>query len=277
MRWLLVRVAVLCLVATACRLGLDEDFPESAAPFVPPPQYRTWWEVVESCSGRSAPFEAVSWFKVPVGELLVRDKTAAGAWFVFRNRIAIANAWTTIGSLVRHEMLHAILETGGHPEGYFRGRCGDVVACSDDCQPPSRLDDAVALSPHVFEAEAALYPARPSLTAYGGRMTVVVTMRNPTDRNAYFEFGWQQDTRCAVGYMISSVADPRRSDIECSWFEASNDGRTWFRPGETRRMVFEVDLRAPTYGGRAFAAEPVTLSAIVVDNLRGTTALSLLP
>ena len=89
-------------------------------PFVPPPQYRVWWEVVEACSGRRAPFDAVAWFKVPVGELVVRGETAAGAWFVFGNRIAIVDAWLNGDPLVRHEMLHAILETGDHPKEYFQ-------------------------------------------------------------------------------------------------------------------------------------------------------------
>jgi len=255
-------------------LGLDTDFPESATPLIPPPKYRVWWELVESCSGKQVPFESIAWFTVPVGELVVRGETAAGAWFVFGNRIAIVNTWSDIGPVVRHEMLHAILGKGEHPSEYFRDKCGDEIDNAGIWQLPSTLDDAVPLSPYALEADAVLFPARPSLTAYNGRVTIVVRVRNPSDMNAYLEPGWNWDAHCSFGFMLSSVSEPQRMKWDCAGLQASEDGRTYFRPGETRRMVFEV---LPTYGGRPFPAEQVTLTAIVADNLRRTTTLVLLP
>ena len=74
--------------------------------------------------------------------------------------------------------------------------------------------------------------------------------------------------------MLASVVDPQRMKLECSYLEPSEDGRTYFRPGETRRIVFEV---LPMYGGRLFPAEAIALTAIVADNLRRTTTVRLLP
>ena len=274
MRLLPVCALGLCLLTSGCRLWLDEDFPESARPFVPPPKYRVWWELVESCSGRQVPFESVAWFKVPVGELVIRGETAAGAWFVFGNRIAMVDSWSDNGPVVRHEMLHAILETGDHPKDYFREKCGDEIAYSLFGPPPPALEDGVAISPYALHADAVLFPARPSLSAYNGRVTIVVRVRNPTNRNAYLDLEWNRHAHCAFGFMLSSATDPQRMKWDCSYLEASEDGRIYFRPGETRRIVFEV---LPTYGGRIFPAEPVNLSAIVADNLRRTTTVRLLP
>ena len=105
------------------------------------------------------------------------------------------------------------------PGSSFGERAATEVACSYDCQPPSALHDAVPLSLYSLEADAVLYPARPSLSAFEGRVTVVVRVRNPTPMNAYIPPGAFSETQCAFGFMLSSVADPRRTDLDCYYLE----------------------------------------------------------
>jgi hypothetical protein len=135
---------IVSLVAVAgCALFDDDsDFPPTARSLEPPALYRPWWSIVEGCSGRARPFYDVTWFQVYFGELSVRGESAAGAWFVEGNRIVLQTGVLPTGAIVRHEMLHAILQTGSHPTEYFRMKCGDEVACGRDCLGEQSLSDA---------------------------------------------------------------------------------------------------------------------------------------
>jgi hypothetical protein len=87
-------LVLVCTLTIGCDGLFEPDFPPFAIKAAPPPQYRVWWEVVESCSGRLAPFSAVNWYRIPVGSgLSIDGKSAAGAWFVSGNRIAIGDGW----------------------------------------------------------------------------------------------------------------------------------------------------------------------------------------
>jgi hypothetical protein len=265
------------LATTACQGLFDPDFPPAAIPISPPPQYRVWWEVVESCSGRRTAFDAVTWFRVPVGHLTVRGESAAGAWFVSGNRIALADGWKDDGSLVRHEILHAILRTGSHPREYFQGSCADEVVCGRDCQDPRALTGALQLSVDVLEVDAVLYPLATSLGQHEGRATVVVRVRNPTNANAFLPAQRFGEASCAVGFLIASESEPGWAELGCGYLGYNeSDARIYFRPGESRRLLFEVDLRGPTYGGPLHAGA-ITVGAIFADNFRKTTYATIRP
>jgi hypothetical protein len=136
--------------------------------------------VVESCSGHTTDFDAVRWYRVPIGAgLTVDGASAAGAWFADENSIAIGDGWRTNGSLVRHEILHAILRTGSHPEEYFRDACGDEVLCGRDCLNDVVLPHAIPLAVEQLNVDATLFPRLPSLARDGGKAVVVVRVRNP--------------------------------------------------------------------------------------------------
>ena len=269
-------LAVCGLLLNGCRLFADSDFPVSATPIAPPPQYQAWWQVVESCAGKRAPFDAVSWYSVPPGELIVSGETAAGTWFVSGNRIVITAGRLYAGPLVRHEMLHAILHTGGHPQEFFRGKCTDEVICGRDCETPIVLPTARELAVDVLEVDAVLHPSAVSLSQHEGKATVVVRLRNPTSENMFLPPELFGEAQCVVGFMVSAVSDPGEFDIDCgSLAHHPTDGRVYFRPGETRRLLFEVDLRV-TYG-RPLRPGPVTVSAILLDQVRGTSMARVLP
>ena len=266
----------LCLATVACSDVFEPEFPPNAVLVPAPPQYRVWWEVVESCSGYSGDFDAVRWYRVPLGEgLTVKGESAAGAWFATENSIAIGDGWRTVGSLVRHEILHAILQTGSHPEEYFRDACGDEVACGRDCLEDVVLPNAIPLAVEQLNVDATLFPKSPSLERDDGKAAVVVRIRNPYGVNAFVNAHRFAQASCPVGFLLTSVSDPGRSDEDCRYLHYNaDDARVYFRPYEMRQLVFDLDLRS---SGGPFRAEAVTVSAVLMDQRRGAWQVTIAP
>ena len=266
----------LCLATAACRDVFEPEFPPNAALVQPPPEYRVWWEVVESCSGYTRAFDAVRWYRVPIGRgLTVSGETAAGAWFAGKNSIAIGDGWRAVGSLVRHEILHAILQTGSHPDEFFRDACGDEVLCGRDCLKDVALPNAIPLAVEQLNVDATLFPKFPSLARDGGRAVVVVRVRNPFGVNAFVNAQRFTQATCPVGFVLTSVADPGRKDEDCRSLQYdAADARVYFRPYEMRHMLFDLNLR--TSGG-PFRAETLVISAILMDKRRGEWQFTIAP
>jgi hypothetical protein len=108
-----------------------EPLPAGAALLDPAPDsYRTWWQEVEACSGRTGNFDAISWYYVPnVGVFPVgTNPNVDGYWQPYHHSITLAGFKIYDALLVRHEALHAILNTVDHPAEYFVQKCGSIVA-----------------------------------------------------------------------------------------------------------------------------------------------------
>ena len=232
--------------------------------------------MVESCSGHTAAFDAVRWYRVPIGQgLTVDGQSAAGAWFASENSIAIGDGWRAVGSLVRHEILHAILHTGSHPTEYFRDACGDEVACVRDCLDDVALPHAILLAVEQLNVDATLFPKLPSLERDEGNAVVVVRVRNPYGVNAFVDAQRFAQATCPVGFVLTSVSDPRRSDEDCRILHYNaDDTRVYFRPYEMRHLIFDLNLRD---SGGSFHAEAVTVSAILMDQRRGAWPTTIAP
>ena len=87
--------------------------------------WRQLWRDVEACSGVKGSYAAVSWYVVPGGSsFLWQGQEVAGLWTSSGNRIVLAELSVARYDVVRHEMLHAVLEVDGHPAEYFVERCG---------------------------------------------------------------------------------------------------------------------------------------------------------
>jgi hypothetical protein len=87
--------------------------------------YTEWWRKTEECSGRKGEMREVKFFAVdaPTGAIGLNGTVAHGWWVRQGNRIylpanALGEEW-----LVRHEMLHALLQRGSHPNEQFVGAC----------------------------------------------------------------------------------------------------------------------------------------------------------
>ena len=270
-----VGATVICLGGAACGLEVTSDFPPTAVQFAAPQMFRAWWQIVEGCSAKRRPFDAVSWYQVRPGELTIRGATAAGAWFVDGNRIVLTDWALRAGALVRHEMLHALLETGGHPGEFFQGKCGDEVACGRECGAQQRLPDAQPLALEQLETTVALFPAAPSIVGHEGRVTIVVSVRNPASGNGYVTLERLLEGQCSVGFIVESADDPFWRKLACEYLPSADDARVYFRPGERRRVLFEVDLRRPTIG--SLRPGPITVSAILGDNIRQSIVTTVQP
>lgn len=76
----------------------------------------------------------VGWFEV-VGVASFPNKatTLSGLWLPATNSIVFGELSTDSAMIVRHEMLHALLQRGDHPAEYFQRRCLGVVSCHSLC------------------------------------------------------------------------------------------------------------------------------------------------
>jgi hypothetical protein len=95
--------------------------------FDPPAIYREWWQQVESCSGKSGDFETVRWFERTFSDFL--PGTTAGAVSDYATQvIVVAGNRKLEANIIRHEALHLLLKTPGHPAEYFAsGPCANLV------------------------------------------------------------------------------------------------------------------------------------------------------
>lgn len=100
--------------------------------FTPPPIYTMWRIQVEQCSG----LRREGWptfFVAPTIRLELDAKSfAIGLYRRDGQRIIFALGYEAVDWVVRHELLHWLLDVGpgeeSHPEEYFDTRCGRLVA-----------------------------------------------------------------------------------------------------------------------------------------------------
>src|SRR5688500_10886618 len=88
-------------------------------------QYQAWWIKTEECSGLKGDMSQVAFYAVdsPSVAISLGTEVAHGWWMRKGNRVylpanALGEEW-----LVRHEMLHALLQRGSHPADKFVQAC----------------------------------------------------------------------------------------------------------------------------------------------------------
>lgn len=240
------------LAAGAVTLGCGDvvaaPLPPGSEQIAPPPAYRLWWQMVESCSARTAPFERVSWYVIPgAAQLSATQPDVQGEWFPDGNRIVLAGKFQLAGPLVRHEMLHALLgaHASDHPRDEFLGRCGGVVVCEGECLkdagvPTSPPEGTPVVPPDSLDLGAEITPAAPSASAAGGYFALTLTARNPTSH--------------AMLVLLRSSAPLFVRPVTFSYLLAvgslsvQNNVRVMdasevlFAPGETKRQVFDFHV-----------------------------------
>jgi hypothetical protein len=114
------------LVAASCT-GLEPTAPpDGAIPMAVPAEYATWYARTEACAELRGQLEGIEWYVVPDAatfETSIGEKV--GLWERVGNvsRITIAGDYVGNEMVVRHEMLHDLLERTGHPPEYFVARC----------------------------------------------------------------------------------------------------------------------------------------------------------
>ena len=79
--------------------------------FVPPEEYRSYWETVEACSSKSGDFDLVSWYQA--NAIVIDGEVVLGFWEAPHD-ITVVNTAKENDVVVRHEMLHDLLS--GDPD-----------------------------------------------------------------------------------------------------------------------------------------------------------------
>ncbi|HWZ59002.1 MAG TPA: hypothetical protein VNW46_08520 [Gemmatimonadaceae bacterium] len=177
-------VAVVMAGAIACTHDLGP--PAGSQQFTPPARYKAWWRLTESCSGLTGDFSKVRWYRVPNSDSFSLEGSAVnGAWYADGNRIALGDSEMNNGALVRHEMLHALMQSGGHPRSQFLGNCSDIVVCVDRCVhdargAPDTSDAAPLLGGFAFQLVTRIAPDTVSLSADSGLFSVSIEITNIT-------------------------------------------------------------------------------------------------
>jgi hypothetical protein len=238
-------IALLLIVAPACTKIVDPVLDPRAEAFSIPPVYARWWSMVESCSGLTGSMEAVSWYQVPNSETVADGEDEVSAyWSPASNRIVLAGKLTLVGSIVRHEILHALVrQNKGHPREYFLGRCAGVVVCGAGCLadagPPASPDINVArINSSGLTLAVSTVPQFPKSTVDGGVFTVIVTATNPHPFPVVVQL--TQNSGHTFGYSLfgalGNAGFAGITDIAVAYFGA----------GETKTQYFDFSIGSPS-------------------------------
>jgi hypothetical protein len=223
--------------------------PSGARRFTPPALYRAWWALTESCSGLRGNFDAVSWYLYRGGDVFALEgKPVNGAWYGAGNRIALGDSEELDGSLVRHEMLHALLQSGEHPRQQFLGNCSDIVVCFSECLagaggPPDTSGTLPLLAPALLRASIVVEPDTVSMSADSGWVAVTVNLTNTTGGAGRIQGRRYEGMPLTILALSAEPFLPVEGDIRMDyyWTVAPADSA-----GSTRRL--ELDVQLPLIG-----------------------------
>lgn len=240
-----IALPFLCLVA--CSEATAPALPPGARALAPPPVYRRWWMMAESCAARTGSFDAVRWYVVAGADSILLEGQGVGGYYTAAgHRIVLAEGASLSGPLVRHEMLHALLGAGGHPRAEFLGRCGGVVACIEQCLrdagPAPPADPAASrVSPSALAVGVSVDPAAPSAAQDGGWFAVTVTARNPAAHAVVVELPPPGDDGPSVGFSFR-LDRPDGGVLQND--RVLDPSLARFGPGETKRQVYDFRVGA---------------------------------
>lgn len=233
-----------CIAApliVACSDVVEPKLPADAEVFSPPPVYSTWWQMTEACSARTGSLAAVTWYQTT--EVVYDTHTGdviAGYWLPGSNRVVLTSSVMMDGGTVRHEMLHSLLQRGGHPRGQFLGNCAGTVDCEDACVAdagpyPTPPESPVAVGADGIEITLDVEPHTPAHAIDEGRFTLTVFARNKSAHWITVSPPPGVDPLQTFSFDVTSansaLADDRR---------AIDPSQTIFAPNETKRQVFDL-------------------------------------
>ena len=211
--------------------------------------------MTEACSGRAGKLSDVAWYVVP-GTTTVSEGFGdfAGIWSPDGNTIVLAGEAQMVGTLVRHEMLHALLYGGEHPRALYLGTCGGVVACVDQCvteagPPPTPAANTPRVPPDSIVVNIELDPSTPNGATLGGWFALTVTVHNPADHPVVVllppsgDAGPSGSFSWSLSGQTTAIYDDRAYD----------SGVAYFAAGESKRDVFDLFVGATTDGNSDMA------------------------
>jgi hypothetical protein len=121
-------IAASVLLAGGCSSLGPSDFqlPAGAVPLTAPADYAAWFAKTEACSGLRGSVKDVEWYVVPdAATFATAAGPKVGMWEKSGSvaRIIVAGRYAGHEMVVRHEMLHHLLDREGHPSEYFVSKC----------------------------------------------------------------------------------------------------------------------------------------------------------
>jgi hypothetical protein len=236
-------------LVAACEHIVDPALPTDAVPFTPPSVYTRWWAMTQSCSGRSGSLSSVKWNVVPnTADFQLNGETVTSYWTEASNSIVIASAKRLDGSIVRHEMLHALTRAPGHSRIDFLELCGGIVTCTSRCVadggPIPAIDPALPhISPDSLDVNIQLVPAQPSMGIDSGAFTLVVSVHNHATNGVVVDFG---GGRFGYSYDIGSRFTGGNTLTGTAYLP--DPSSIVFAPGETKYQYFDFTVGLITSG-----------------------------
>ena len=111
---------LIVVAAAACTdLGFQAEI-QNRAPFDPPVTYAAWWTATETCARASGQLDRIEWYLAT--SIVVDGALAFGAWTP-PHEIVIVSGYETDETIVRHEMLHDLLEGDSEHRSGAWARC----------------------------------------------------------------------------------------------------------------------------------------------------------
>lgn len=239
-RWHFAALTSLATLACGAEGRVD-----GAVAFSPPAVYQRWWTLTEACSGLSGSLKRVQWMRAPATALQAAEGAGTVAYWSSRNnRIVLATNAIANGRIVRHEMLHALSRSRGHPASLFLARCAGVVRCDEACRG-ERGDSTLAGIVRRVPLESLLMaissdPEEPSTAVDDGFFHITVSVTNPAPHAVLV------NVRTGDPAIAVSLSPGDRRLI--SDHEVGDPRAAVFRAGERRQYVF--DLRVSDPAGR---------------------------
>jgi hypothetical protein len=250
-----VIAAAAVVAAGACIHVTDATLPVGAQALEPPEVYARWWALTSECAATTGDLSAVQWYVVPNARTLpVNGRDVAGYWAEAGNQIVLTAPIVLDGGAVRHEMLHALIRTGGHPRDQFVVKCAGVVECPAQCivdggAAPAPDPSAVPVSPDVMEVSVAPGPVALAHTGDGDVFSVTVTVHNPLAQPVVVLMPLTAGSPLAEGFLyeLSGPSGAATGGV------ALGDVSRWsFAASESKRQLFDFASRT-RFGTDRFA------------------------
>lgn len=232
------------VILASCDRIVDPPLPATAASFVPPPVYAKWWAMTTTCSGISGSLDNISWYVVPgVTQFKLDKETVSAYWTEASNSIVVADSSVLDGSVVRHEMLHALVRTSGHPRSAFLDHCLGVVSCTPECvsdagPAPGLAATGPAVPPDSIDVSIDFLPNAPASNVDGGVFTMVVSAHNSADHRVIVSLLSPNGSFAApFSYEIRQAFTP--GGVLRGSINITDPVMIRFAAGETKRQYFD--------------------------------------